>query len=251
LGTASAALLGLFAAFAGLTATVQLGWWRSLDVALIVPVAIGSPCTLLQAGWLLSPLFSAEVSVVLAAVLAAAVYWRTRRWSAAWLLVGLLATAPLEYASKQLVRQPVPKATPPVSTVGRPNCGKESYPLTQVATPFSYPSGSVTRLVYFGTLAGAATWSLPRGRGGGSVRLAALAAIVLFVAFAAATRVVIRWHWPSDVLGGFLLGTACACAVLLRFRLPARAYSASSASPSSSAVATTRSAPAASRASGG
>jgi len=215
LGTASLVLFGLFAA---LTATVQFGWWRSVDVAAIVPVAVGSPCALLQTGWLLSPLFSAEVSVALATAVAAAVYWRTRRWSAAWLLVGLLATAPLEYASKQLVQQPVPKATPPVSTLARPDCGKESYPLNQVSTPFSYPSGSVTRLVYFGTLAGAAFWRLTRGRAPALTLLTLLTLTVLFVILGAATRVVIRWHWPSDVLGGFLLGGACACAALALWR---------------------------------
>ncbi len=208
MGTASLVLFGLFAA---LTATVQFGRWRLVDAAIIVPAAVNSPCVLLQIGWTISPLFSAEVSVVVAAAVTAAVYWRTRRWAAAWLLVGLLATAPLEYASKQIVRQPVPKATPPVSAIGRPDCGKESYPLTQVATPFSYPSGSVTRLVYFGTLACAAAWRWPRLHRG---RMPALVAIILLVAFAAGTRVVIRWHWPSDVLGGALLGTACACAAL-------------------------------------
>ena len=211
LGTASLALFGTFVA---LTATVHLGWWRSLDAAIIAPVAVAASCALLRAGWLLSPLFSAEVSVAVAAAVAAAGYWRSRRWTAAWLVIGLLATAPLEYASKQMVQQPVPKATPPVNTIARPDCGRESYPLSQVSTPFSYPSGSVTRLVYFGTLAGAAAWHLRR------CRTAALTLLVLFVAFGAATRVVIRWHWPSDVLGGFLLGSACAYAALRLLRGP-------------------------------
>jgi undecaprenyl-diphosphatase len=209
LGTASLVLFGLFA---GLTASVQLGWWRPLDAGVIAPVAADSPCALLRAGWLLSPLFSGEVSVVIAAAVAAVVYWRTRRWAAAWLVVGLLATAPLELVGKQVVQQPIPKATPPVSGIGRPDCGKESYPLTQVTTPFSYPSGSVTRLVYFGTLAGAAAWRLQRGR------VPALTLLILVIAVGAATRVIIRWHWPSDVLGAFLLGGACACAALWLLR---------------------------------
>jgi len=104
------------------------------------------------------------------------------RW---WCWLGLMAVAPLaEGALKWLVGRPRPEG----SALG-------------------FPSGHATAAAaFFGALIYLAGALPPVARA--TVRALAPVA-VLFVGLA---RVILRAHWPSDVLGGIALGLACACA---------------------------------------
>jgi membrane-associated phospholipid phosphatase len=119
-----------------------------------------------------------------------------RRW---WLWVGLMIVAPtLEWAFKHLVGRPRPEDA-----------------------SLGFPSGhSTAAAAFFGAvmfLAGA----LPP-------RLAAVVRVlaVVMIGLVGMARVILRAHWPSDVLAGIALGLALAAAAgLLASRTPTRAPS--------------------------
>jgi undecaprenyl-diphosphatase len=128
--------------------------------------------------------------VVLAAALGVALWWRGGRWLAALPLVAVASGALLSYAVKLLVARP---------TTWFPIWGR----LT--TTDDSFPSGhAVQSLVFYGLVAMLALRWPPLARWRGLV----LGAAVTLVASVGYTRVYLGNHWPTDVLGGWLLGWA-------------------------------------------
>jgi membrane-associated phospholipid phosphatase len=114
-------------------------------------------------------------------VLLLLVFPRARReW---WLWCGLMMVAPLtEWALKQVVRRPRPESA-----------------------AFAFPSGHATAAAAFFGAAIYLAGSLP-GRARAVVRAVAILGIVLV----GLARIVLRAHWPSDVLAGIALGLALA-----------------------------------------
>jgi membrane-associated phospholipid phosphatase len=200
--------LVLLAVFVMLSLTVHAGLWRTTDH--VIAGAVGHSmmsCQIIQAGFALSPWLSAELSILYAAIAAVVVGAYQRRRAAAWLLAGLIATAPVELAAKHLIDQPPPR----LHITQRPDCGPERYGMTSVVTPHVFPSGSVTRLAYFTTLAIAAVAAHVRRR---LIAITIGAALLTLALAAASTRVLIGWHWPVDLLGGGLLGASMALLAL-------------------------------------
>ena len=118
------------------------------------------------------------------AVLIAALVLTRRRWAAASLAIGLIAAESLAIAVKLLVD----RQRPPGPSV------------EDLVTQASFPSGHVTRtIVTLGLLV-----LLLAGRR--RPRLAAAAATTAFVGLMAIARILSGEHWPTDVLGGILLG---------------------------------------------
>ena len=144
-----------------------------------------------------------DVSVVLspavlriAAVVAAVVVFLLRReaWAALVLMVPVLGTLLLSPATKLLVDRDRPQLAHPVAH----------------AAGQSYPSGHA--LTSFVAAAAVLVLCPPRAR------RAALAPAVLIVAAVGFSRLILGVHYLSDVVGGWLLGGAELCLVLVLLR---------------------------------
>ncbi|NEB81002.1 phosphatase PAP2 family protein [Streptomyces sp. SID14478] len=124
----------------------------------------------------------------LCAVLAAGVVWRLRdRVLGVWLLATCALGSLVQQILKSAVDRPRPVWRVPVDS----------------AHYAAYPSGhAMTATV----VCGLALWLLRRYGAGTAVRVAALAVAVVSVLGVGLTRLWLGVHWPSDVLGGWLLG---------------------------------------------
>jgi undecaprenyl-diphosphatase len=94
-------------------------------------------------------------------------------------------------------------------------------PRLTAAGGFGYPSAdAMLAVVIFGLGTLMLCWTI-RSR---SARGAALGAAALFIVLASVARVYLGAHWPTDVLGGALAGTACAAVWTVAFvrGIPAR-----------------------------
>ena len=80
-------------------------------------------------------------------------------------------------------------------------------------TTASFPSGHVVRCtVALGLLLALVVWRSPRGR------LLGTAGVVVCLLLMGIARVASGEHWPTDVLGGYLLGALWCDLVLLALR---------------------------------
>jgi membrane-associated phospholipid phosphatase len=150
-------------------------------------------------------LISAEFSVVYAAI-GSALLWRAGRgwWSLG--LFGFAALEPIEIGLKLIVHQP-----PPPAEFYR----QIYYPLTGVVLNGSFPSGHAMRSAFFFVfLATLVRASRPlRNRiGKPGIRAVQVACVLLAVTFGL-SRIYLGYHWPSDVLAGFILGASAALLV--------------------------------------
>jgi membrane-associated phospholipid phosphatase len=108
-----------------------------------------------------------------------------RRW---WLwAAAFLASGAVEQGVKYLVARPRPSGF-----------------------SLGFPSGHTTAAAVFAV---GLVYVLSRARLGTGARLAAQCAAVAGMLLVGWARIVLRAHWPTDVLGGLLLGAACAAAV--------------------------------------
>ena len=107
-----------------------------------------------------------------------------RRW---WLWCGLL---PLSGAVEQLFKL----------LVGRPRPRGFNW---------GFPSGHVTAAATFAVLL---AYLLSRERVSPAARATLLVLAVALIGSVGFARIILNAHWPSDVVGGFLLGAGCAAA---------------------------------------
>jgi undecaprenyl-diphosphatase len=107
-----------------------------------------------------------------------------KRW---WLVALVLLGAPvIEHAAKLLVGRTRPRGH-----------------------AMGFPSGHMTGAAAFAVIA---IYFAIKERWGRAQRLGLTAMVAVMVALVGIARLVLHAHWPSDVLGGFLLGSSCAAA---------------------------------------
>jgi membrane-associated phospholipid phosphatase len=180
-------LLGV--AFVLLSAAAATGWLYSPDV-LVMQATQGQPSDLLDA---LSRFFSAlgtlEFALILLLALVAGLYKSGRRRLARRLLVAFLVTGLVEYLLKQFL--PVPLIPPGSART------EDFAPLVTVDHSYPYPSGHALRsTILLGSVYLLSENSILR------------AGVVLALLGLLASRIYLGVHWPSDVVGGALLGAA-------------------------------------------
>ena len=139
-----------------------------------------------------SRLATVPVWSALVLLAAGALWWWGQRWVAGWLVVTDLLAELTSLMVKALVDRPRP----------------EGAVLEDVLATASFPSGHAVRaaatLVF---LLVALVWREPAWR---SWRVSAVLLAVVYLLVMGAARVASGEHWPSDVLGGYLLGAAWA-----------------------------------------
>ncbi|POX46323.1 hypothetical protein C3489_32055 [Streptomyces sp. Ru71] len=140
---------------------------------------------------------------LLCAVVALWLLWRRAAWwTAVWLVTVTALATVVQQALKAAVDRPRPVWRDPVDS----------------AHYAAYPSGhAMTATVVCGLL----VWLVHAYGAGPGLRRTAVGVAVVSVAGVGATRVWLGVHWPSDVLGGWLLGAALvavAVAAHLRWR---------------------------------
>jgi len=181
-------LLATLLAFAALSAAAGAGLLQEVDTRLLRLAQARSSAALDELGSALSVPGRAEVSAAALAALALWLRLKGRGRLGIRLLVALVVTTVVEIMVKFLVPQaPVPG-----------EAGRVPDPsIVDFDTPYPYPSGHMLRAFL---LLGAVVALWPN-------RAARLAAgLALFGA--AWARVYLGTHWPSDVVGGALLGLA-------------------------------------------
>ena len=169
-------------------------------------------------------------AVVISAAAIAFLVWR-RAGPLALLPLIYLATVPFEYLTKEVIHQPwpVPEA------VQQPSVALAQFALLQepqsVCPPAlslfrsqliantcqdgSFLSGGAARAVI---IAGVVIWWLHLQRDWGPGRYLLALLPVVYVGAVGVGRVYMRWHWPSDIVAGYLLGGICLCAAWLLAR---------------------------------
>lgn len=153
---------------------------------------------------------TAPIVVVITAVVGASIARHGRWFDIALLIAAMVGAVLLSPLTKHLISRARPTAFFRTS-----------------ATGYSFPSGHTLNATCLALALGFIFWRLPWHR---TVKVVWTLALVVYVACVGASRVVLGVHYPTDVLGGFLLGGAWAT-LLMTLVLGVERWRAAQASP--------------------
>jgi undecaprenyl-diphosphatase len=184
----AATCLGLFA---GLALAVHAGWTQALDRGLMLAVGRTRSPWATPVMRAVSVLGSGSVEIPLAILVSLRLAALQRRRAAAGYAAATFSGWALSGLAKLAVRRPRPHVLPRLMRGGG---------------WFSFPSGHATLApLVFGL--GSLIWSAPwpvRMRLGGLLLATGLTLLIGY------SRVYLGMHWPSDILGGYLMGVGWA-----------------------------------------
>ena len=179
--------------FAILAVLVNARVFAALDLAIAQSfLAIDLP-GLDVASAALAIIFSGELSLVYAGLLAV-YFWRRDMRVGVLAVLAFLPLVFVEIVLKYVVNQP-----PVPDDLSR----ALAYPLANLTTQGSFPSGHAARAAFFAVFLG----NLGRSSGGLMRWLAPLVAVLIALA-CALSRLYQEVHWASDVVAGAILGAA-------------------------------------------
>lgn len=179
-----------FVLFALLAIAVQAHWTQELDLWLMLAAGRLRSDALTAVMLTVSAVGAGEVEIPLALLLSLRLFLIRRRSEAAGYAAATLSGWALYGIAKWAFRRARPRVIPRLSGAGW----------------FSFPSGHATLApLVFGL--GVLIWSAPWPR---AVRVGLLLTAGAFSVLIAFSRVYLGVHWPTDVLGGLLLGTGWA-----------------------------------------
>ncbi len=190
-GTAGYAALAIIclALFGILTAAVEWRWTEAWDARLMLALAAERRAGLTVCMKVLSVIGSGLVEIPASFLLIAALVVRGRKARARWYAGAVLSGWALYALAKLAVRRPRPHIISHIM---------------HGAGWYSYPSGhSMLAPLVFGL--GAIAWAMPWRSP--AARLCALTLAALLALAMGVSRVYLGLHYPSDVIGGLLLGT--------------------------------------------
>ncbi|HEY6579844.1 MAG TPA: phosphatase PAP2 family protein [Rubrobacter sp.] len=175
------------AAFVVCSAAAGVGLYRPLDVKVLGLAQAHTSWVMNKVGLVTSVVGGVEF-VAVVVVLAVKLFVQGQRRLASRLLAAFVVTGLIELVFKMVV----PQTPVPGDALHGPDPS-----LFAISTPYPYPSGHMLRAVL---LLGAIylLWPNRLGRIG----------LVAFLLASAVSRLYLGTHWPSDVLGGALLGIA-------------------------------------------
>jgi undecaprenyl-diphosphatase len=191
------------ALFAALAVAVQLGWAEPVDTRIMLAFGAHRPAGLTRCMRIVSVIGAGWVEIPLGLLLSWSLARVRRRKESAGYAAAVLSGWAVSAIAKLLFRRARPRVIPR---------------LMRGAGWYSFPSGHATLapLVFgLGALIWASPWPL-------RARAALLAASAVLSILIACSRVYLGAHWPSDALGGLLLGTGWAALWVWRWERAAQ-----------------------------
>ncbi len=171
--------------------SVQAGWSQALDVQLLLAIGESRPLWLTRLMRIVSVVGSGAVEIPLGLLLSFRLARIRRRKESAGYAAAVLSGWALYALLKLVFHRARPRIIPR---------------LMSGAGWYAFPSGHATLApLVFGL--GALIWAAPWPRRTRAALLAAAAALSVCIA---CSRVYLGMHWPTDALGGLLLGTGWA-----------------------------------------
>ena len=194
-------LLAVVGAFSTLTVLVKTTPSFPIDLQITRALqSLSSPAFAAFMSLISWPGFSPQ-SFIISLFIVLAWYWYGFHWEAVASLIATIFVPVVNVIVKDYIRRPRP--------------GVDVVNVFRILDSYSFPSGHVMFYVgFFGFM-----WFLVYTLYKRSWRRTALLIVLgLFIALVGASRIYLGQHWPSDVLGAYLLGTLTLAVILWFYR---------------------------------